>query len=83
MLGAYHKLLRRKKLQKPLSTKITRQEISIEERMDEVLDELEKGGKRRSFFTFFPFEDKAHIVVTFLAILELMKKGRNFCRTRR
>lgn len=78
MLGAYHKLLRRKKLQKPLSTKITRQEISIEERMDEVLDELGKGGKRRSFFTFFPFEDKAHIVVTFLAILELMKREEIF-----
>ena len=36
MLGAFQKLLRRKKLQKPMSTKIARQEISIEKRMDAI-----------------------------------------------
>ncbi|MBA2873300.1 segregation and condensation protein A [Anoxybacillus caldiproteolyticus] len=75
MLGALSKLLRRKKLQKPLHTKITRQEISIEKRMDEILSELRRTRKRKNFYDLFPHYDREHIVVTFLAILELMKKN--------
>ena len=75
MLGALQKLLRRKKLQKPLTTKISRQEIPIEQRMREIVDELKKTGLRKSFFDLFPIHDKGHIVVTFLAILELMKRS--------
>ncbi|HEY4552532.1 MAG TPA: segregation/condensation protein A, partial [Bacillaceae bacterium] len=75
MLGAYHKLLRRKKLQRPLATTIARQEISIEKRMEEVLEELDSISGKVSFFSFFPYEDKGHMVVTFLAILELMKRN--------
>jgi len=56
-----------------MQTKITRQEISIEKRMDEILQELRKDKKRKSFYELFPSLDRSHIVVTFLAILELMK----------
>lgn len=75
MIGALNKLLRRKKLQRPLSTKISRQEISIEKRMEEILSELTIRSGRRSFHTLFPFQNKDHMVVTFLAILELMKRN--------
>ncbi|PKR85959.1 segregation/condensation protein A [Heyndrickxia camelliae] len=78
MIGALNKLLRRKKLQKPLSTKITRQEISIEKRMDEILREVSISSGKRSFTSLFPFPNKDHIVVTFLAILELMKRNEVF-----
>jgi segregation and condensation protein A len=74
MLAALQKLMRRKKLQKPISTRITRQEIPIEQRMDEILLRLEKFGGRQSFFQLFAKEDREILVVTFLAILELMKK---------
>ncbi len=74
MLGAFQKLLRRKKLQKPLSTRITRQEVPIEKRMEEILIEL-KGAKRKNFFDLFPHAEKEHIVVTFLALLELLKSN--------
>lgn len=74
MLGAFQKLLRRKKLQRPMSTKITRQEISIEKRMDEIIDFLKAKGTRQSFNDLFPEPDREHIVVTFLAILELIKR---------
>lgn len=73
MLGALQKLLRRKKLQRPLATKIAKQEITIERRMEEILQRLTKRG-RRSFFDLFPNHDKEHIVVSFLAILELIKQ---------
>lgn len=75
MLGAYHKLLRRKKLQKPLHTKVARQEISIENRMNEILHEVRSIAGRVSFFRLFPYQDKEHIVITFLAILELLKRN--------
>jgi segregation and condensation protein A len=75
MLGALQKLLRRKKLQKPLLTKITRQEIPIQQRMKEIISELKKTKKRRRFYDLFPNPNKGHIVVTFLAVLELMKRN--------
>jgi segregation and condensation protein A len=74
MLAAFQKLLRRKKLQRPLTTKIARQEISIDKRMVEILDELRSINGRRSFNDLFPHPSKEHIVVTFLAILELIKR---------
>lgn len=74
MLGAFQKLLRRQKLQKPLSTKIARQEIPIEKRMAEILDDLRKIKGRRSFNDLFTVSDREHIVVTFLAVLELIKQ---------
>lgn len=75
MLLALSKLLRRKKLQKPLHTKIARQEIPIERRMEEILTELRKTKKRQNFFDLFPYYDREYVVVTFLALLELMKKN--------
>ncbi|WP_184318254.1 segregation/condensation protein A [Geobacillus subterraneus] len=75
MLGALSKLLRRKKLQKPVRTKITRQDISVEKRMAEILHELRQTNGRKHFYELFPSYDRSYIVVTFLAILELMKQN--------
>ncbi|WP_442594649.1 segregation/condensation protein A [Neobacillus sp. D3-1R] len=74
MLGAFQKLMRRKKLQKPLSTKIARQEVSIEKRMEEILLDLKNFRGKKSFYDLFPFPQKEQMVVSFLAILELMKR---------
>lgn len=74
MLGAYHKLLRRKKLQKPLTGKITSREKSIEDKMDFVLNILHQQSGKVNFFDFFPFNSKEDIVLTFLAMLELIKQ---------
>ncbi|WML59878.1 segregation/condensation protein A [Neobacillus sp. PS2-9] len=74
MLAAFQKLLRRKKLQRPMATKIARQEISIETRMIEIMDELKQLKGRKNFNDLFPFPAKEHIVVTFLAVLELIKR---------
>ncbi|RFU67791.1 segregation/condensation protein A [Peribacillus saganii] len=78
MLGAFQKLLRRQKLKKPAFTRITRREISIEKRMEEILENLNKVKKRTSFFELFPYPEKEYIVVTFLAVLELMKMNEIF-----
>ncbi|MGM0899953.1 segregation/condensation protein A [Mesobacillus maritimus] len=73
MLAAFQKLMRRKKLQKPLATRVTRQEIPIEKRMVEIIEQLGTGERKR-FQDLFPVHDRSHIVVTFLAVLELMKR---------
>lgn len=73
MLGAFQKMLRRKKIQKPVQTKIARQEIPIKKRMNEILEDLRLHPGRRKFVDLFPSNSKNHLVVTFLAILELMK----------
>lgn len=74
MIGAFQKLLRRQKLQRPLSTKIARQEIPIEQRMAEILTDLRGFKGKRSFNSLFPTPDREQIVVTFLAVLELIKR---------
>ncbi|MDQ0269298.1 segregation/condensation protein A [Cytobacillus purgationiresistens] len=74
MLGALQKLMRRKKLQKPLSTRITRQEIPIEMRINEIMKELKGFKGKKSFNDLFSVSNREHVVVTFLAILELIKR---------
>lgn len=73
MLGAFQKMMNRKKLNKPAETTITRQEIPIEDRMNQIVDLLKISKKRINFEELFPYEQKDHLVVTFLAVLELMK----------
>ncbi|MEH7455808.1 segregation/condensation protein A [Bacillus pseudomycoides] len=73
MLAAFQKLIRRKKSQRPVTTRITRQEISIEQRMTDILQQLDTVSGRQSFYDLFADEEREVMVVTFLAILELMK----------
>lgn len=74
MLGAFQKMMRRKRLKAPLSTKITRQEVSIKDQMKSVFQTLKSRGGSCSFSELFPSNDKTTLVVTFLSLLELMKR---------
>lgn len=75
MLGALQKLLQRQKLQKPVYTKVTKQEISIEKRMADILLDLKSIQGRKTFYELFSEPVKAHVVITFMALLELMKQN--------
>jgi segregation and condensation protein A len=75
MLSAFQKLMRRKKLKKPLQTRITRQEITIDKRIQELKDYLKEKREKVLFTSLFETEEKAQLVVTFLAVLELMKQN--------
>ena len=57
MLGAFQKILRRKQLKKPLSTRVARQEISIKDQMRAVVDTLLLSGGRSVFSNLFPYEN--------------------------
>lgn len=73
MLAAYNKLLKRKRLQKPSAAKVEIQKITIEQRMEELLAIIGKNRAPIHFSKLFPHDDKNVIIVTFLAMLELMK----------
>ncbi|WP_226034636.1 segregation/condensation protein A [Aquibacillus saliphilus] len=79
MIAAMNKVFERKKWDNPLETRIQRSEIPIKKRMEEVLEQvkLHKTGVR--FELLFQYPSKSHIVVTFIAILELMKVKEIYC----
>lgn len=79
MLGALGKMLERKKWNAPLDTKIQRAEISIEERMTDVLTIVKRSKSGVRFDDLFTKPSRSHIVITFLALLELMKEKLIYC----
>lgn len=74
LLYAFQKMLKRKQLRKPLKATVKKREIPVKEQMLKVVDALKERGGKSSFFELFPYEDKTTIIVTFLSILELMKR---------
>lgn len=74
MLAAFQKMLRRKKLKAPLSARIARQEISIKDQMTSIVNRLKIAKGRTTFAELFPSHDKSELVVSFLSVLELMKR---------
>ncbi len=72
LISAFEKLLSRHKLVKPLKTKIISQQVSVEDRMNELLTRL-KYNKHVPFYSLFEAHDRESIVMTFLALLELVK----------
>ena len=74
LVDALNKFLQRKEDEKPLETKIARKEILVTDRTNEIRSLLKKK-KKVSFFDLFEVKTKEYVVVTFLSILEMAKKG--------
>ncbi|AQQ53659.1 segregation/condensation protein A [Planococcus lenghuensis] len=74
MLGAFQKMLRRKQLKTPLSTRIARQEVSVKEQMNSMMAALKRHSGACAFSDLFPQGDRTVLVVSFLSLLELMKR---------
>lgn len=74
LVNALSKFLERKELEKPISTKITKKEISVQERTRDIRSILSKK-KKISFFDLFEIKTREYVVVTFLTILEMAKFG--------
>ena len=73
LVEAFKKFLERAELEKPINTKITRKELSVEEEMVSIKKRFQKE-KKINFNDLFEIKTKEYVVVTFLAILELCKK---------
>ena len=74
LLDAFSKFLERQKDNVVLETKITKKEITVEERRKDIKKRILKGGKVK-FFDLFDVLNKEYVVVTFLAILEMVRKN--------
>ena len=74
LMLAFQKFLERKKASQPLSTTVTKKEITVEERRKNIKSILSEKGKV-DFFELFEVITKEYIVVTFLAILEMARKN--------
>ncbi len=74
LVNAFKKFLERKELEKPLNTKVTRREISVEQRTKEVKKIL-KTRRKVKFFELFEVMTKEYVVVTFLTILEMCRRN--------
>lgn len=72
LVDAFQKFLERKKESKPLTTKVTENEITVSSRRSDIKLILSKG-KKVSFFKLFPVYTKEYVVATFLAVLEMVK----------
>lgn len=79
MLQAFQKLMKRKKTSVPAFSKIQREEIPIDEKMAQIMTELRRHHGKRRFSELFEKEEKHHIVIVFLALLELMKANVVIC----
>lgn len=75
MLGAFQKMTRRKKISIPRQTTVRREELSVEIRMKMLMETLHEAKAPVLFEDLFQSHEKEELVVSFLAILELMKQN--------
>lgn len=73
LLDAYKKFLKRLEDEKPIETKITKKEISVESQIKRIREKI-KINKKVNFIDLFEKRGKDYIIATFLAILEMSSK---------
>ncbi len=74
LLKAFANFNVRKENDKPLNTTITKKEYSVSERSHDIMNRLKKY-KKIEFTELFEVVNKEYVVVTFLSILDLARKG--------
>src|SRR5699024_7890748 len=76
VLQALNKVYVRKNFHTPLETKVNKMPISIEERAEEIYQLVEYTKDRILFDELFSVPTKNYIVITFLALLDLLKNNK-------
>lgn len=77
LIAAFLAYKERINYQKPIHTKITRKELSVEDRMISIKNQLNIRGKM-DFFDLFETMTREYMIVTFLAILQMSKNDEVF-----
>lgn len=83
MLHALDKVFERKQWNEPLEKSLKKEQISIEQRMQEVIEKVKQSAVGTTFDQLFAHHSRTHIVVTFMALLELIKNKEVYCRQER
>ena len=79
LISALNDMLERNQWNKPSFATIERTEIPVKVRMKEIILLLENAPQGLRFDTLFQYPSKAHVVATFLALLELLKDQKINC----
>ncbi|MYL37950.1 segregation/condensation protein A [Halobacillus litoralis] len=79
MIQAMGRLMKRSKEKQPEEARVQRDEIPIQMRMDEILNQMKSSKEGTPFYQLFEKRTRPHIVVTFIALLELMKSNEITC----
>lgn len=74
LVDAFNKMIERKKISKPLNTKVTNKEYSLSERNEEIKNIL-KIRNEVEFQDLFSSFSRNYVVITFLSILTLAKEN--------
>jgi len=72
LLQAFQKFLEARAMQEPISTKVTKKEYTVEERISSIRM-LFKDKDKVEFTELFDDFSKSYVIVTFLSILEMAK----------
>lgn len=72
LVKAFMEFTERINLKKPIKTKITKKELSVEDRVTSIKERLVKD-KKVNFFDLFEEYTKEYLIVTFLAVLQMNK----------
>lgn len=80
LLHAFDRMLMRKQWENPRDATVTKIEIPIEQRMTEVLRIVQNEKAGVLFDDLFVNKSRSYIVVTFIAVLELMKNNLIDCQ---
>lgn len=75
LIGAFQKMLDRHRLKAPRTASITKTELSVGEKMDEIMGQLQQRGGRCDFHDLHEEGDTTNLILTFMSLLELMLRG--------
>lgn len=73
LLNVFESFLNRQRTSGPTETKITRKELSVEERIVTIKNKLQNFKGKVKFLSLFDDISKPYVIVTFLAILNMAK----------
>lgn len=73
LINAFNNLLKRKELDRPIATKITKKELSVAEKVNKIKKIL-RNKKRINFEDVFEVSTKEEVIISFLSVLEMVKK---------
>ncbi len=75
LLNAFELFLKRQKLSEPVDTRITKKELSVEERINTIRYKLKEYKGKIKFLDLFDNISKPYVIVTFLSILDMAKNN--------
>src|SRR5699024_3266568 len=80
MLHAYQSILKRQSFYQPLETKIQEETVSVEERMNDILEYLNDQKQSDAFHRLVTSPSRPIIVANFLALLHMLKVKSIHCK---